>query len=126
MTTTETRRRSVDGRCSVIKDITGAQQANVAKRKIIEVCIYPMINEAVKTRGKTRRSARLTSMWSWLNGYGCPPTKVAPMFYGDMVGAQAVLDVMEKLGEMTPEFCQRSCCAIWPQMAESSLKSTEG
>ena len=28
----------------------------------------------------------------WLNGYGWPADKGGPMFYGDMVGAQAVLD----------------------------------
>ena len=30
--------------------------------------------------------------------------KGGPMFHGDMVGAQAVLDVMEKLGAQDPEF----------------------
>ncbi|MDG1066923.1 MAG: 3-hydroxyacyl-CoA dehydrogenase, partial [Sulfitobacter sp.] len=40
----------------------------------------------------------------WLNGYGWPADKGGPMFYGDMVGAQAVLDRMEQLGADDPDF----------------------
>ena len=88
----------------VIKDITGAQASQMSQEEIIEVCIYPMINEAVKIleENKAQRPSDIDVVW--LNGYGWPADKGGPMFYGDMVGAQAVLDVMEKLGANDAEF----------------------
>jgi 3-hydroxyacyl-CoA dehydrogenase len=63
-----------------------------------------MINEAVKIleENKAQRPSDIDVVW--LNGYGWPADKGGPMFHGDMVGAQAVLDVMEKLGAQDPEF----------------------
>mgnify|MGYP001082297507 FL=1 len=88
----------------VIKDITGAETSQMSQDEIIEICIYPMINEAVKIleENKAQRPSDIDVVW--LNGYGWPADKGGPMFYGDMVGAQAVLDVMEKLGAQDPEF----------------------
>ena len=88
----------------VIKDITGAEANQMSQEEIIEICIYPMINEAVKIleENKAQRPSDIDVVW--LNGYGWPADKGGPMFYGDMVGAQAVLDVMEKLGAEDPEF----------------------
>jgi len=85
----------------VIKDITGAEANQMSQEEIIEICIYPMINEAVKIleENKAQRPSDIDVVW--LNGYGWPADKGGPMFYGDMVGAQAVLDVMEKLGDLT-------------------------
>ncbi len=88
----------------VIKDITGAESSSMSADEIIEICIYPMINEAVKIleENKAQRPSDIDVVW--LNGYGWPADKGGPMFYGDMVGAQAVLDVMERLGAEDPAF----------------------
>ena len=40
----------------------------------------------------------------WLNGYGWPADKGGPMFYGDMIGAGAVLATMEKLAPADPRY----------------------
>ena len=76
----------------------------MSAEEIIEVCIYPMINEAVKIleENKAQRPSDVDVVW--LNGYGFPPDKGGPMLYGDMVGAQAVLDVMERLGADDADF----------------------
>lgn len=88
----------------IIRDITGAQPSTMSAEEIIEVCIYPMINEAVKIleENKAQRPSDVDVVW--LNGYGFPPDKGGPMLYGDMVGAQAVLDVMERLGADDADF----------------------
>jgi len=88
----------------VIRDITNARPMNMAEEEIIEICIYPMINEAVKIleENKAQRPSDIDVVW--LNGYGWPADKGGPMYYGDMVGAQAVLDRMEKLGAEDAEF----------------------
>jgi len=88
----------------VIQKITGAQTASMSAGQITEICIYPMINEAVKIleENKAQRPSDIDVVW--LNGYGWPADKGGPMFYGDMVGAQAVLDVMEELGAEDPAF----------------------
>ncbi|WP_299032082.1 3-hydroxyacyl-CoA dehydrogenase [uncultured Sulfitobacter sp.] len=82
----------------IIKNVTGAEATTMSADEITEICIYPMINEAVKIleENKAQRPSDIDVVW--LNGYGWPADKGGPMFYGDMVGAQAVLDRMEKLG----------------------------
>lgn len=106
----------------VIKDITGAETNQMSQEQIIEICIYPMINEAVKIleENKAQRPSDIDVVW--LNGYGWPADKGGPMFYGDMVGAQAVLDVMEKLGAEDPEFAPAE---LLRDLAKNGGKFTE-
>ena len=106
----------------VIKDITGAEANQMSQEQIIEICIYPMINEAVKIleENKAQRPSDIDVVW--LNGYGWPADKGGPMFYGDMVGAQAVLDVMEKLGAEDPEFAPAE---LLRNLAKNGGKFTE-
>ena len=93
-----------DVTAKIIRDITGAEPSTMEQDEIIEICIYPMINEAVKIleENKAQRPSDIDVVW--LNGYGWPADKGGPMFYGDIVGAQAVLDRMEKLAADDPEF----------------------
>ncbi|MFT6677053.1 MAG: 3-hydroxyacyl-CoA dehydrogenase [Sulfitobacter sp.] len=93
-----------DVTAGIIHDITGAKPSTMSADEIIEICIYPMINEAVKIleENKAQRPSDVDVVW--LNGYGWPADKGGPMFYGDMVGAQAVLDRMELLGAADPAF----------------------
>ena len=82
----------------IIREITGVTDgAKVSEQEIIEACIYPMINESVKIleEGKAQRPSDIDVVW--LNGYGWPADKGGPMFYGDMVGAPAVLAKIEQL-----------------------------
>jgi len=106
----------------VIKDITGAEANQMSQEEIIEICIYPMINEAVKIleENKAQRPSDIDVVW--LNGYGWPADKGGPMFYGDMVGAQAVLDGMEKLGAEDPEFAPAE---LLRDLAKNGGKFTE-
>jgi 3-hydroxyacyl-CoA dehydrogenase len=106
----------------VIKDITGAESSSMSADEIIEICIYPMINEAVKIleENKAQRPSDIDVVW--LNGYGWPADKGGPMFYGDMVGAQAVLDVMERLGAEDPAFAPAQ---LLRDLAKSGGKFTE-
>ena len=106
----------------VIKDITGAEANQMSQEEIIEICIYPMINEAVKIleENKAQRPSDIDVVW--LNGYGWSADKGGPMFYGDMVGAQAVLDVMEKLGAEDPEFAPAE---LLRDLAKNGGKFTE-
>lgn len=87
-----------DVTAGIIREITGAEPSKMSADEIIEICIYPMINEAVKIleENKAQRPSDVDVVW--LNGYGWPADKGGPMFYGDMVGAQAVLNRMETLG----------------------------
>ena len=83
----------------IIRDVTGVEPGGAPSQdEIIEMCIYPMINEALKIleEGKAQRASDVDVVW--LNGYGWPADKGGPMLYGDMVGAAKVLAVMERLG----------------------------
>ncbi|KIN75413.1 3-hydroxyacyl-CoA dehydrogenase [Sulfitobacter guttiformis] len=93
-----------DVTAGIIKNVTGAEASSMSADEIIEICIYPMINEAVKIleENKAQRPSDIDVVW--LNGYGWPADKGGPMFYADMVGAQAILDRMEELGADDPAF----------------------
>ena len=83
----------------IIKEVTGVEAgAAPAQDEIIAACIHPMINEGLKIleEKKAQRASDIDIVW--LNGYGWPADKGGPMLYGDMVGAEAVLATMERLG----------------------------
>lgn len=89
----------------VIADVTGvAAAAPPSAEAIISACIHPMINEGLKIleEKKAQRASDIDIVW--LNGYGWPAEKGGPMLYGDMVGAEAVLSTMERLGKEDPRF----------------------
>jgi len=111
-----------DVTAGIIKNVTGAEPKEMSQDEIIEICIYPMINEAVKIleENKAQRPSDIDVVW--LNGYGWPADKGGPMFYGDMVGAQAVLDVMERLGADDPEFAPAE---LLRELARTGGKFTE-
>ena len=111
-----------DVTAGIIRDITGANSSSLSAQEITEICIYPMINEAVKIleENKAQRPSDIDVVW--LNGYGWPADKGGPMFYGDMVGAQTVLDVMEKLGAADPAFAPAETLR---KLAASGGKFTE-
>ena len=86
-----------DATRKIIADITGAAPRQMDHEDIIKRCVFPMINEGVKIleENKAQRPSDIDVVW--LNGYGWPADKGGPMYYGDMVGAAAVLDVMRQL-----------------------------
>ena len=111
-----------DVTAGIIKNVTGAEASTMRADEIIEICIYPMINEAVKIleENKAQRPSDIDVVW--LNGYGWPADKGGPMFYGDMVGAKAVLARMEELGADDPAFAPAD---LLRQLAATDGKFTE-
>ncbi|MBR9863042.1 MAG: 3-hydroxyacyl-CoA dehydrogenase [Rhodobacteraceae bacterium] len=111
-----------DVTAKVIRDITKAEPITLPKSEIIEACIYPMINEAVKIleENKAQRPSDIDVVW--INGYGWPADKGGPMFYGDMVGAKAVLAKMEELAKEDPS-CEPA--ALLRELAAEDGKFTE-
>ncbi len=89
----------------VIAEVTGvAAAAPPSADEIISACIHPMINEGLKIleEKKAQRASDIDIVW--LNGYGWPADKGGPMLYGDMVGAEAVLATMQRLGSEDTRF----------------------
>ncbi len=93
-----------DVTAKIIKDITGAEPSTMSQDEITEICIFPMINEALKIleENKAQRPSDIDVVW--LNGYGWPADKGGPMFFADMVGADKILARMKELGAQDPEF----------------------
>ena len=92
------------------------------KTRIIETCIFPMINEAVKIleENKAQRPSDIDLVW--LNGYGWPADKGGPMYYADMVGAVSILKKMEELGAENPAYAPAETLR---KMAENGGKFTD-
>ncbi len=94
----ERNRTPSDVTAKIIKEITGNSEAvTLEPDEIIEICVYPMINEGLKIleEGKAQRPSDIDVIW--LNGYGWPRDKGGPMYYADTVGAAKILARMEKL-----------------------------
>lgn len=111
-----------DVTAQVIRDITGAEPISMDRDEILTTCLYPMINEAVKIleENKAQRPSDIDVVW--LNGYGWPADKGGPIFYGDMVGAQAVLETMQRLGAEDPAFAPAK---LLEELAVSGGKFTD-
>ena len=90
----------------IIEEVTGiaAVAGSLSSDEIIEICVYPMINEAVKImeENKAQRASDIDVIWAY--GYGWPADKGGPMFYGDQIGADKILARMEKLAAEDPRF----------------------
>lgn len=93
-----------DVTAGIIKDITGAEPTQMSADEILNICIHPMINEALKIleENKAQRPSDIDVVW--LNGYGWPPDTGGPMFYADMIGAEAILETMMRLGAVDQAF----------------------
>lgn len=107
----------------VIRDITGVTEGDVPSQdEIIEACIFPMINEAVKIleENKAQRPSDIDVVW--LNGYGWPGDKGGPMWFGDQVGAAKVLAKMEELAAEDDSF---SPAPLLRELAANGGKFTE-
>ena len=88
----------------VIQRVTGAAPISMAPQTIIETCIYPMINEALKIleENKVQRPSDIDVIWR--DGYGWPADKGGPLWYGDQIGAAAILAKMHQLGDEDDAF----------------------
>ena len=82
---------------------SGVALRKVSKEEILEECVFPMINEgaAILEEGMAQRAGDIDV--TWLNGYGFPQDKGGPMFLGDRVGLQRVLEVTERVSKVVPE-----------------------
>jgi 3-hydroxyacyl-CoA dehydrogenase len=89
----------------IIAEVTGVAAGSAPGADVIIAdCIHPMINEGLKIleERKAQRASDIDVVW--LNGYGWPADKGGPMLYGDMVGAEAVLATLERLGKEDDRF----------------------
>ena len=79
------------------------RSARSRREEILEECIFPMINEgaAILEEGMAQRPGDIDV--TWLNGYGWPQDKGGPMFLGDKVGLQRVLEVVERVSKNVPD-----------------------
>ena len=88
----------------VIKDITGAEANQMSQEEIIEICIYPMINEAVKIleENKAQRPSDIDVVW--LNGYGWPAWTGGPTFWADQAGLDVIVAGLKKHADQLTDF----------------------
>ena len=72
---------------------------HIEKEEILERCLYPMINEGFKIldEGMAIRASDIDIVW--INGYGWPVYEGGPMFYGNLIGFDKILDWLKKMEE---------------------------
>ncbi|MCU0619747.1 MAG: 3-hydroxyacyl-CoA dehydrogenase family protein, partial [Gemmatimonadaceae bacterium] len=76
---------------------TGSRRTTVAKERIVERCVYAMLNEAVLAlEDGVLRSARDGDIGA-VFGIGFPPFRGGPFRYIDRVGAARVVGVLDAL-----------------------------
>ena len=71
----------------------------ISKEEIIERCLYPMINEGFKIleEGMAIRASDIDIIW--INGYGWTVYEGGPMFYGNLIGFEKILEWLKKMEE---------------------------
>ena len=95
---------------NLIKEFSEAnqiQRRNISKDEILERCLYPMINEGFKIleEGMAIRASDIDIVW--INGYGWPVYQGGPMFYGNLIGYDKILEWLKDMekshgSEFTP------------------------
>src|SRR5215472_8812815 len=83
----------------ILKDFIARRGINprrISDDEILERCIYPMINEGAQilVEKKAIRASDIDTVW--INGYGWPVYRGGPMYYGDQVGLDNVLDKIKQ------------------------------
>jgi 3-hydroxyacyl-CoA dehydrogenase len=75
---------------------SGKEARTVSDEEILERCVFPMINEGFKilAEGKAIRASDIDVIW--VNGYGWPVYRGGPMFYGEQIGLDHVLERLKK------------------------------
>lgn len=70
---------------------------DLTDEEILERCVYPMINEGIQilADGKAIRASDIDIIW--VNGYGWPAYRGGPMFYGQQIGLDKVLERLRAL-----------------------------
>lgn len=106
----------------VIREVSGVEPRAIDPQEVVEACLFSMINEGVKIleENKAQRASDIDVVW--LNGYGWPADKGGPMWYGDQVGAAAVLEVCERLGAEDADYAPAETLRA---LARSGGKFTE-
>ena len=68
------------------------KRREISKEEILERCLYPMINEGFKIleEGMAIRASDIDIIW--INGYGWPVYEGGPMFYGQLIGYEKILE----------------------------------
>ena len=83
----------------IIADVTGIEAggSGLLQEDILARLLHPMINEAlvILEENKAQRASDIDVIWSF--GYGWPGDTGGPMFYGDLIGAEKILDTMRAL-----------------------------
>jgi 3-hydroxyacyl-CoA dehydrogenase len=82
----------------IIADFRSRQGINprtIGDDEILERCLYPMVNEGAKIleEKKAIRASDIDTVW--LNGYGFPVYRGGPMYWGERVGLDKVLNGMK-------------------------------
>ena len=79
----------------------------IGNEEILERCLYPMINEGFKIleEGMAIRASDIDIIW--INGYGWPVYEGGPMFYGNTIGFEKILEWLRGMekehgGDFTP------------------------
>ena len=79
----------------------------IENEEILERCLYPMINEGFKIleEGMAIRASDIDIIW--INGYGWPVYEGGPMFYGNTIGFEKILEWLRGMekehgGDFTP------------------------
>ena len=75
------------------------KRRTINKEEIIERCLYPMINEGFKIleEGMAIRASDIDIIW--INGYGWPVYEGGPMFYGNLIGFEKILEWLQGMEE---------------------------
>jgi 3-hydroxyacyl-CoA dehydrogenase len=84
---------------------SGANRRPISDEEILERCVFPMINEGARILEENIATRASDIDVVWLHGYGWPPYRGGPMFYGDQIGLVHVLARLQQWEkELGPQF----------------------
>ena len=92
----------------IVEDFANKQaveRRQISDEEIVERTLYPMVNEGAKIleEGMAQRASDIDVVWVY--GYGWPVYRGGPMYWGDSVGLEVIVEGLRRHEErMKPEF----------------------
>jgi 3-hydroxyacyl-CoA dehydrogenase len=99
---------AVDAIIAEVAKELGIERREVSDDEVLERSMYAMIGEGAKIldEGIALRASDIDTVW--INGYGFPPHRGGPMFYGDTVGLAKILARIQEFEKMHGKVWQPS------------------
>jgi len=103
----------------------GVRQVEHTEQEIVERCLFPLVNEGLRTLEDGIAMRPLDIDVIWIFGYGFPNYRGGVMHWADTVGMRKIRDTMRKWVSDKPNQQQYHPCKLLDHLADKNISISE-